>query len=297
MADHQHISPFTAYLHAKTEMDKLPLNEWITLRYCNRWSGILVMDGKYVAIKGYEQKIPFIYGIDYLTHDIPAGLLAPSENYDSFLKYFRTLKEIGYNLQIVVCDDRGGLKEALLAVFPNARLQLCQNHYLENIRQALGIRTQEQYQDFFSALHQAFNVTVSYQDREVLLRDIYYRYGRQDEGVARILIEIMRRKNDLFATDEYIDLKAPSTTNIIEAYNSHIQGRLKSVKGFQSFHSAKRWFNAWMLRRRTKRLTDCRKPFKHLNGKMSLQMSIKKEEKIEDALREIYGEKTPEIKR
>ena len=59
-------------------MDSLPENTWLSANYCNRWSGRLVVDGKYVKVKGYDQKIPFIYGIDYLTHDIPVGLLAPT---------------------------------------------------------------------------------------------------------------------------------------------------------------------------------------------------------------------------
>jgi len=54
--------------------------------YCNRWSGILNVDGKYVKIRGQKKKIPFIYSIDFLTHDLPVGGLFPSESYQAFLK-------------------------------------------------------------------------------------------------------------------------------------------------------------------------------------------------------------------
>jgi len=67
-------------------MDQLPENTYLSANFCNRWSGILNIDGKYVKVKGYKKKIPFIYCIDFLTHDIPVGLLAPSENYLTFLK-------------------------------------------------------------------------------------------------------------------------------------------------------------------------------------------------------------------
>ena len=87
------------------------------------------MDGKYVKVKGFETKIPFIYGIDYLTHDIPHGDLFRAEDEISFSEFFSKLEDIGYTPSVVVADDRGGLKTALNKVFPYARLQLCHNHY------------------------------------------------------------------------------------------------------------------------------------------------------------------------
>ncbi|OGM99246.1 MAG: hypothetical protein A3C71_01175 [Candidatus Yanofskybacteria bacterium RIFCSPHIGHO2_02_FULL_43_15c] len=86
-------------------MNKLPENTWLSREYCNRWSGRLVVDGKYVKVKGYDKKIPFIYGIDYLSHDIPVGVLAPSENEWAFNKFFNLLHTVRYPLQIVIADD------------------------------------------------------------------------------------------------------------------------------------------------------------------------------------------------
>ncbi|MBD3279439.1 MAG: hypothetical protein GF390_01875 [Candidatus Pacebacteria bacterium] len=62
----------------------------------------------------------------------------------------------------------------------------------------------------------------------------------------------------------------PTTTNLIECFNSHLQGRLKTIKGFESFKHADLWLNAYFLRRRTKKFTDCRGKFRNLNGKTSL---------------------------
>ena len=76
----------------------------------------------------------------------------------------------------------------------------------------------------------------------------------------------------------------PNTTNIIESYNSHLQGRLKTIKGFQGFDSARRWLNAYLVRRRTKTLTDCKGKFKHLNKHASLELSIKKQAQWPDSL-------------
>ena len=63
------------------------------------------------------------------------------------------------------------------------------------------------------------------------------------------------------------------------------------VYGVQA--SAQRWLNAWMLRRRTKPFTDCDRQFKHLNGKCSMEMTIKKQAQWP----EICGVQAPNMKR
>mgnify|MGYP001570123610 CR=1 FL=1 len=229
------------------------------------------MDGKYVAVKGYKQKIPFIYGIDYLTHDIPLGGLYAAEDEMAFASFFARLKELGLDIRAVVADDRYGLKSALLRVFPRARLQLCHTHYLENIKRLLNVRTEEQYRDFFYALRRIFRK--ARKEEQVILELKFLRERTKSRLLSNILQEVEQRKDDLFAFQKVQD--CPKSTNMIEAYNSHLQGRLKTIKGFQSFDSARKWLNAYLIRRRTKTLTDCKGQFKHLNGLASLQMTIR----------------------
>lgn len=255
-------------------MDALPDNTWLSKEYCERWSGRLCVDGKYVKVRHYDKKIPFIYGIDYLTHDIPVGILAPSENSQAFMKFFRLLKTIKYPLQIVICDDTSALKHGMLYTYDNARIQLCHTHYLENIRQALKIRTDAQYHSFFYDLVDAFNVKTHYHKRNAIFRKLQYRYSH-DHLLDQILMDILKRYDELFAYSYRIN-KCPNTNNLIESYNSHLNGRLKTVKGFNSFQGAERWLNAWMIRRRTKEFTDCSGRFVHLNGTCSLSHSMKK---------------------
>ena len=84
------ISQGKAYSQVEDEMNQLPENTYLSANFCfrSRWSGILNIDGKYIKIKGYPKKIPFVYSIDFLTHDMPAGVLAPSESYQVFLEAF-----------------------------------------------------------------------------------------------------------------------------------------------------------------------------------------------------------------
>lgn len=286
------LSPAQAYNRVIDELNQLPENTWLTKQYCNRWSGILVVDGKFIKVKGYKKKIPFIYGIDYLTHDIPLGILLPSENQHAFAKFFRILKLCQYPLQIVISDDAQGLISGLKRVYPKARRQLCHNHYLENIRQTLKVRTERQYRSLFFALHTIFTQGMHNKKREAQLHHLWYTYGRnKDKAIEAIIIDIAERYHELFAYDRITH--CPRTTNIIESYNSHLNGRLKTIKGFQSYSSAQRWLNGWIIRRRTKPFTDCDDPFKHLNGNCSLEMSMKKQAKWPD----ILGVQEPETKR
>ena len=109
------------------------------------------------------------------------------------------------------------------------------------------------------------------------------------------MVDIEKRSNELFTYKQFKN--CPSTNNIIESYNSHLNGRLKTIKGFDSYVSAERWLNAWMIRRRTKAFTDCGAPFKHLNGKCSLSQTLKKDQKWPSILGIKFSENTPEMKR
>ncbi len=269
------LSPAQTYARIMQEMDALQDNTTLTLDHCNRYSGILNVDGKYVKVRGYEKKIPFIYSIDFLTHDIPVGVLAPAESGEAFLRFFRLLKTVGYPLRVVICDDASAIKQAILHYYPKAKVQLCHTHYVENMRQLLQVRTQETYRHFFNSLVQhVFRDPRNAQERNLGFTHVWDTHVKDDVLLQGILVDVWQRRMELFQYESIP--RCPKTNNLIESFNSHLQGRLKTIKGFQSFHSAQRWVNAWMLRRRTKPFTDCEAPFTHLNGKTSLSVTIKK---------------------
>jgi len=232
------------------------------------------MDGKYIKVRGYEQKVPFIYGIDYETHDILFGILAASEDTSAFLEFFRILKSLRYPLKVVVADDRNTLPLALKQIYPDVPLQLCQNHYLENIRQALHVRTDPTHRHFFNSLKK--HIFDDYENDAALnqkLQYVYDRHAQTDQGRHGILATIDRRRKELFA---YKNIQnCPNNTNLIELFNSHFNARLRSLKGFKTKKHALLWLNGMLLRRRTKPFTDCGTKFKYLNGKTSLQMALK----------------------
>lgn len=272
------------YLKVQTEINQLPWNWQLTKNLCDpkRFCRRLVIDGKYISVQGFDQKIPFIYAIDYLTHDIVHGDLFPAEDETAFSQFFQKLYDLGYDLEIVIADDRGGLKQALNKVFPYAKLQLCQNHYVENIRADLNIRTNDKYHHFFNSLVKNVFEAPEEKNTEGLMH-IFHNRTNGNRMLQNIVTKIKARQEDLFNYFRFKD--CPRTTNIIESYNSHFQARLKSIRSFQSFYSARRWLNVYIIRRRTKKFTDCKKRFKHLNGHAALELSIKKQAAWPDILK------------
>lgn len=265
------------------ELKSLPACLEVTRQLCEYPCGILIIDGKYVKVRGYKQKIPFIYGIDYETHDILFGMLVKAEDEASFLTFFQTLKDLDYPLKVVVADDRSSLPLALKQVFPEVPLQLCLNHYVENIRLQLYTRTDSTHHHFFNALKK--HVFDHYESEEKLNLALQHLWDERCENSPlrqTIVLQIDKRRKELFAYKQV--LNCPNNTNLIELFNSHFNARLKSLKGFKTKEHAILWLNGLLIRRRTTSFTDCGTKFKHLNGKCSLQMSIKKQSHWPDIL-------------
>lgn len=275
IAHKEKISKSKAAREYAKKVKELPHNNEITKKYCNRFCGIMVVDGKYVRVKGYDKKIPLLWGIDYLSHDIPVFEFAVSESYQAWLKYFGYLKSVHYPLQIVVCDDNENIKLAAKYMFPRVLIQACQNHFLENFRKELQVRTNEKYRPFIENLKtELFSMKLTAKT----FRKRAFKLLKKYEGNQICLsyfLKIDQSQHQLTAASKI--KYAPLTTNIIESYNSHLQARLKSIKSFQSFYSAEKWLNAYILKRRFRPFTDCSKKFRYLNGKTSISQTSKKE--------------------
>ena len=239
----------------------------ITRKYCSRYCGILEVDGKYVKVKGYERKIPVLYGIDYLTHDIPTYILSVAENYQSCLSFFNSLRLLNYPLQAIVCDDNTNIFEACRYVYPSSAIQLCQNHYKENIRHDLDLTINRQYLVFMKEIEELFLFKRTPDDFNRVAKNIFNKY-QDDSLCVQIMLDIERRKQFLLGWQEGHGI--PTTTNLIECFNSHLQGRLKTIKGFEDFKHADQWLNGYFLRRRAKKFRSCTGKFRNLNGHTSL---------------------------
>lgn len=193
------------------------------------------------------------------------------------MKFFKSLKLLRYPLQAIVSDDNVNIYEACKAIFPAAVTQLCLNHYKEGVRGNLAVRTDPTYRPFMYEIEQLFEQRRAEIEFVNIASKITRKYGG-DPRCMSVMIDIQRRLPMLTAYMHHHHI--PRTNNLIESFNSHLQGRLKTIKGFESFKHADEWLNAYFLHRRLKPFTDCEGKFRGLNGYSSLQKTIKKPEEI-----------------
>jgi len=123
-------------------------NELTKIMQPKNYSGILLIDGKFVPVRntkkakyGFLPKsakrrgktkggLVIISYMDYLTHDIPIYEIALSENMYDIEAGFRKLKEIGYLLRVVVCDESmGEIAQVAKKMYPDVIIQTCLTHY------------------------------------------------------------------------------------------------------------------------------------------------------------------------
>lgn len=273
----------------RQELDRLVTCEYLSQQYCDsrKWSGICCIDGTYVSVGGYETKIPFIYCVDYLTHDVVCGFLFASESRESFLKIFRILKDIDYPLQTVVCDDvLESLGFAMKYHYSYAKIQLCQKHYIDNMKKSLNFPRDKTHEVFIKQVIQYLRERSSTKGDEFL---ILFGEHESNQLYREVLLNLKGKERFLF---HYLSSKdIPRDNNLIELYNSQLKGRLKTIKGFASYMTASRFLNAWMIRRRTKAFTDCSKRFCYLNGKQALQLVLQDSISLEEIEQLIYKER------
>ncbi len=272
LASKYDISPMSAWRICEEELQKLPDNNKFTFNYCNKFSDVLVCDGKYFNIAGFDYDYVLLWGIDYFKHDIPIFTLAPSENYQAWARYFSLFRIISHHPKLLVCDDNSNLKLAAYKAFPEVKIQTCFNHFKESIRRNLKVRSDNRYKPFMRRVEGILSDKLNDQILNKKLFAIYKDF-KDDVVCVQILTSIEKYKSELLA---YRGIPhSPLTTNIIEGLNSHLESRLFSLRSFQSLTYAKLWFNGYVLKRRFTEFTDCKGKFRNLNGKTGVEMTKK----------------------
>jgi hypothetical protein len=324
------------------------------------YSGIHIVDGKYIPVQETvtipsRGKVPrsrkrrkvkrgrvLVWGTDYRTHDVLHYEFGFSENLFLYGNYFKTLKELGYQMKSCTLDEKKELTDAVLAYYPDCIIQLCIRHYLANLSRNLGVQhiivKINSYERRLNRLFPNKDIERIPPSRAyALARAIRYHNAIADlEFRYELLLEFWRAVqaalcaetyaialrridslekyflpravrvpypapqaqlvkklfNDLTANQEYLlnylqypHMHIPRTTNLLEGYNSHLESRLGSIRGFGSDTTARNYLNAWILKRRFTPLTDCRGKFKSLNGKTPLECAGADISKVTDWLK------------
>lgn len=95
----------------------------------------------------------------------------------------------------------------------------------------------------------------------------------QIKRVGKLIADFKDKKECLISYLKYPHLGIPKTNNMIEGYNSQLELRLASIRGFETIENARNYLNAWTIKRRLTPFTDCRQEFRKLNGRSPLECS------------------------
>lgn len=268
------ISPMTAWRLCEAELKKLPNNNQFTHRYCNQFGNTLVTDGKYFNVAHATHDWALLWGMDYFRHDIPIILVAPSESYQSWSKYFFYHRLLSHHPELLVCDDNANLKLAALRNFPQVKIQTCWNHFKENIRRDLKDKSETTYVPFMRRVEVVFKQKRADNDLDRKLFALYRDY-QADPVAVSILTRIAKYRPELTAYRGWNS--SPVTSNLMEGLNAHLEARLIALRSFQSPRYAKLWLNGYVLKRRFTKFTDCKGKFRRLNGKRGIDQTKKPE--------------------
>lgn len=266
------MSPMKAWRICEEELRQLPNNNQFTFTYCSQFSSTFVFDGKYFNVASEENDWVLLWGIDYFRHDIPIMIIAPSESYQSWSKFFFYFRIISHHPELLVCDDNTNLKMAARKHFPAVRIQTCFNHFKENIRRNLRVRSEDTYKVFMKRIEDVLTKKRNDRDMDKRLIGLYEEY-QHDVVALSVLTNIQRYRAEL--TGYRGVPHSPVTTNMIEGLNAHLEARLVSLRSFQSPAYAKLWMNGYVLKRRFTKFTDCKGKFKSLNGKRGVELTKK----------------------
>lgn len=260
------------------ELRKLPDNNQFSIENTGNFGSVLMPDAKYINVKGFKDRLAFLWAVDYFKHDFPIISLELSESFKAWNRFFNHYREINTHYPIVVCDDNTALKVAAVKNFPSTKIQTCYNHLKENYRRVLKVRSQAKYRHFMFLIESFLcSENISKHEFNKRLRHAFDLY-HHDRLALSILVDLKKRENEIHA--HKLLKHTPKTTNLIESFNSQLEARLVSIRKFQSYEHARLWLNGYVLKRRFTKFTDCKGKFKEFNGRKPIEITLKEEKTL-----------------
>lgn len=269
-----------------------PVEIGVALRFRthNKWSGILILDAKYL-----NKRSVLLLAIDYGTLDIVAWLVCEAESEENYIKLISIVKSCGYVIRAIVSDGepaiisltqqrkpyyfikgtrpRPGHKSAsqfipLLFGIPH---QWCIVHAERELKRYITKLPPDERKNIEFLIHQTLFVKTIKQAekwRGRLLETVYHH-----PKIYRIFSIFLVSRWKLLTAHFIIRIngrKIPRSTNSIENIISYVNTRLKTMRRIRNFTSAIAITNLIVVNFRTKSLINTKN--KHKRGKSPLEL-------------------------
>jgi transposase-like protein len=101
------IGTLSVWIHTYGEhcMSPVEIAEYLHLREQNKWSGILLLDGKYL-----NSHMVLLLAVDYRTQDIVSWRIAENESQDNYKKLITDVQNCGYIIKALISDGGTGIR-------------------------------------------------------------------------------------------------------------------------------------------------------------------------------------------
>jgi len=273
-------------------MNPIEISGALRFRTYNRWSGILILDGKYL-----NKRSVLLLAIDYGTLDIVAWLVCEVESEENYIALINTVETVGYIIRAVVSDGnfsiitltqpkklnrtfkgtrnypRPGIppikhKTARLLDIPH---QWCVVHAERELNRYTAKLPKEERKLIDILVHKIlFSNTIKQSEKwkEKLLEEAF----NNSVVHKQIAMTIVARWNLLMA-HHFIRVKGrkiPKDTNSIENVISYVNTRLKTMRRLRSLNSAEVICNLIVVNFRTKPLINTKNKLKRGKSPLSL---------------------------
>jgi len=279
-------------------MSPVEIANTLDLHKFNHWSGVLILDGKYL-----NKRSVLLLAIDYGTLDIVAWLVCETESEENYLALVDMVEASGYIIQAIISDGepsiigltqpkklswmfKGTRKYPRPGIPPakhrTARLlgiphQWCVVHAEREFNRYTAKLPKEERKSIDTLVHKVlFSSTIKQAEKwkEKLLEEAFNSSGIHKQ-VAMI---IAARWNllTIYHVTRVDGKKIPRDTNSIENVISYVNTRLKTMRRLRSFKSAEAICNLIVVNFRSKPLINTKNKLKRGKSPLSLTTGKKR---------------------
>ncbi|TAL59232.1 MAG: hypothetical protein EPN85_09715 [Bacteroidetes bacterium] len=282
-------------------MNPVEISVALRLRTANKWSGILILDAKYL-----NRRCLLLLAIDYGTLDIVAWLVCEAETEENYRKLIEIVKLCDYCIRAVISDGEPGIialgkQKPLLGyrkwtrkyprpgIPPAQQLsppllgiphQWCVVHAERELKRYVAKLSSEERKSIESMIHQmlfAKTIKQAEKGRQELL-DTIYAYPRIHRTFVIFLVSRWEMLTAHF-TVRVNGRKIPRSTNSIENVISYVNTRLKTMRRIRNLASAVAITNLIVVNFRSKPLINTKNKLKR--GKSPLALATGKKHKFD----------------
>lgn len=273
-------------------MTPVEISGALSLRTYNKWSGILILDAKYL-----NRRRLLLLAIDYGTLDIVAQLVCESESEENYIKLIDLVEATGYVIRAVVSDGEPGIialtqpkkprvffkgtrryprpgilpASSLFPLLSGIPHQWCVVHAERELKHYIAKLAKEERKNIEPLIHKtlfAKTIKQAKKERGRLLAAVYnhpkiyktfnvFLVSRWELLIAHFTVRIKRRK-------------IPRSTNSIENVISYVNTRLKTMRRLRTTKSATAITNLIVVNFRSKPLINTKNKLKR--GKSPLEL-------------------------